>query len=355
MTHKLWLVVLPFIAALAVGCGYTSSSAADASPVATAPSTPTAAPTTAVTATPEPTATPIAFNSTRETPERQLLIAAIANTTDLPAYRFQSELTISRLATLPVNVPSVSFTITGAVDSIADRTELTFDFRDLIAALASGAGDEQAVGILEAIFGTEPLQFRHIDGITYLSGPLIHALIDIPTNWISFPAELDQSARSIGSLSFGQFNSQQDILAFLDQVYGVDEIGSEDLRGIATTHYSGVISLATLLTHLHPDELTQIEADIDITLADHLGDTPIDIWIDDEGIIRRVLLATDFSNYGGVGRYTAEAVGAITLRHEIYDIGEAILIDYPPFYDITPVNDTFLEGAATLGSEAPTS
>ncbi|MBT5775557.1 MAG: hypothetical protein HOH95_14415 [Dehalococcoidia bacterium] len=353
MTHKPWLIVLSLIAALAVGCGYTSSSAADASPAATDTSTATA--TTEVTATPEPTATPIVFHSIRETPERQLLIAATANTTELPAYRFESELTISRLATLPVNVPSVSFTITGAVDSIADRTELTFDFSDLIAALASGAGDEQAVGILEAIFGTEPLEFRHIDGIAYLSGPLIHALIDVPTNWISFPAELDQSARSIGSLSFGQFNSQQDILALLDQVYGVDEIGSEDLRGIATTHYSGVISLATLLTHLHPDELTQIEADLDITLAEHLGDTPLDIWIDDEGIIRRILLVTDFSNYGGVGRYTEEAVGAITLRHEIYDIGEAILIEYPPFYDITPVNDTFLEGAAALGSEAPAS
>lgn len=355
MTHKLWVVVLPFIAALAVGCGYTSSSAADASPADIATSTATAAPTTEVTATPEPTATPLTFNSTRETPARQLLVTAIANTAELPAYRYESKLTISRLATLPVNVPSVSFTTTGTVDTIADRTELTFDFSDLIAALASGAGDEQAAGILEAIFGTEPLQLRHIDGIAYLNGPLIHALIDIPTSWISFPADLDQSARSIGSLSFGQFNSQQDILAFLDQVYGVEQVGSQDLRGIATTHYSGVISLATLLTHLYPGELAQIEADLDITLADHLGDTPIDIWIDDEGFIRRILLVTNFADYGGVGRYTEETVGAITLQHEVYDIGEEILIEYPPFYDITPVSDTFLEGAATLGSEAPAS
>lgn len=354
MTHKPWLIILPLIATLAVGCGYTSSSAADTSPDDIAPSTPTAtataAPTIEVTATPEPTATPVAFNSTRGTPERQLLIAAIANTTELPAYRFESELSISRLATLPVNVPSVSFTISGAVDPIANRTELIFDFRDLIAALASGAGDEQAAGILEAIFGTEPLELRHIDGIAYLSGPLIHALIDVPTSWISFPAELDESARSIGSLSFGQYNSQQDILAFLDQVYDVDEIGSEDLRGIATTHYSGVISLTTLLAHLHPDELTQIEADLEITLTDHLGDTRIDIWIDDEGFIRRILLVTDYSHYSGVGRYTEEAVGAITLSHEIYDIGQAILIEYPEFYDVTPVSDTFLEGATTLGS-----
>ena len=346
MTRRLSLIVLPVLAAIALACG-----GGDASPSedgdATATATATSAATTAITATPEPTATSIAANSKRETPERQLLIAAVENTALLEAYRFESAITISRLAAIPVNVSSVSFTVTGAFDPFSNRAEMSFDFTDLIAGIVASTNDPEAASLLESIFGDEPLQFRHIDGIAYLSGPLISALLDVQTNWISFPAELDESAQSIGAIGLGQFNSQADLLAFLDEVYGVDEIGSESVRGAATTHYRGVISLTTLLTQLHPDEVAQIEADLGIKLDDHLGDTPLDIWIDDDGIIRRILLVTDFSEYGGVGRYAEEAVGAITLLHEVYDVGASIVVEYPPFDDITPFDDSFLDLTAS--------
>ena len=355
MIRTLSLIVLPLIAAIAVACGGTAETEPSPDGDTTATATATAAATIKVTATPEPTATSATANSTRETPERLILISAVENTALLQTYRFQSEITISRLAAIPVNVSSVSFTVTGAFDPVNNRAEMSFDFTDMVTAIAASTNDPAAASLLQEIFGSEPLQLRHIEGVAYLSGPLISALLDVQTNWISFPADLDQSARSLGAIGLGQFNSQADLLAFLHKVYGVDEVGPETVRGVDTTHYRGVISLNTLLTQLHPEDVTQIEASLAIDLADHLGDAPIDIWIDDEGIIRRILLVTDFSDYGGVGRYTEETVGAITLLHEVYDVGEAILIEDPPFGDITPVDDTFLEGAAALSGEAPAS
>ena len=124
----------------------------------------------------------------------------------------------------------------------------------------------------------------------------------------------------------------------------------EDVRGVATTHYNGVITLSTLLAHINPDESAQIESSLGIKLVDHLGDAPLDVWIDDEGFIRRILLVTDFSDFGGVGRYTEETVGAVTLSYEVFGLGEAILIQPPPFYDVTPLDGAFLEDVATLTS-----
>jgi len=344
--RKCSLVTLLVTMALTVACGgaddgATTPDAESSTSTLAATVTPTA-PTT--TATAEPTPTPL--SSRRVTPQRQTLLAAVENTALAPSYRYDYQVEISRLATLPVNVTSVTIAASGANDPATGSAEMTVDFSNLVAALAEGSSDPEAGAILQAIFGDEPLEFRYLAGVAYLRGPLISAVLDVPTNWVSFPAELDESAQSLGSLGFGDFNSQEEILSFLTEIYGVETVGTEEIRGVATTHYSGVISLATLLTLSDPDKAAQIESDLSIQLEDHLGDAPLDVWIDADGIIRRVVLATDFSDFGGVGRYAEEAVGAVTLTYEIYDVGEPIYIEYPPFDDITPVDDTFLSGVA---------
>jgi hypothetical protein len=349
------LLALPLIAAIALACGGNGAAPATGDEGAAATTTTTAE--TAATSTPAATTTtailtpptvPTEVASRRDTPARQLLIAAIQSTSDLPAYRFESEITVRRLSSMPVTVSEVSFTFRGAADPATNSAEISFDFTDLIAALAESSSDPEAAALTEMLFGTEPLQFRFVGDTAYLSGPLITALLDVDTTWISFAATLDESSHAVGALGLSQFRSRDDLLAFLDDVYSVEALGNEDVRGVDTVHYSGVIALATLLEQLNPDQFAQIESRLGINLEDHLGDAPLDVWIDDQGYIRRILLVTDFSDFGGVGRYTEETVGAITLSYELYDVGETILIEPPPFADVTSFDGAFLEDVSTL-------
>ncbi len=347
--RKLSLIALPLVAAIALACGSD-----DPAPATTEEPTNTA---TTAAATAEPTATaapatpaPTEVASRRETPERQVLISAVQNSSELPAYRFESTITVAGLSSLPVTVSDVSFTFTGAADPATNSAEITFDFTDLISSLADSSSDPEAADLVATIFGDEPLHFRFVGDTAYLSGPLITALLAVDTTWISFAATLDESSHAVGALGMSQFKSHDDILAFLDDVYSVEDLGTEAVRGVDTTHYGGVIALATLIEQLNPEEFAQIEASLGINLEEHLGDAPLDIWIDDEGYIRRILLVTDFSDFGGVGRYTEETVGAITLSYEVYDVGESILIEAPPLSDVTSFDDAFLEDVGALTS-----
>lgn len=355
--RQLSLIALPFVAAVALACGgsdatpVTSDEATAAATTATAEAAATSEPdATTTTAVLTPPTTPTEVASRRDTPERQLLIAAIQNTSELPAYRFESAITVRGLSSMPVTVSEISFAFRGSADPATNSAEISFDFTDLIAALAESSSDPEAAALIEMLFGTEPLQFRFVGETAYLSGPLITSLIDVDTPWISFAASLDESSHAVSALGLSQFKSRDDLLAFLDDVYSVEALGHEDIRGVDTTHYGGVIALATLLEQLNPDQFAQIESSLGINLEDHLGDAPLDVWIDDEGYIRRILLVTDFSDFGGVGRYTEETVGAITLSYEIYDVGETILIESPPFDDVTSFDGAFLEDVSALTS-----
>ena len=84
----------------------------------------------------------------------------------------------------------------------------------------------------------------------------------------------------------------------------VSEVGREAVRGVDTTHY---------------------RAEVPATTAGHeLGAATIDVWIDDDGLIRRVDLHSE---------------DGVDARVELLDLGQPVSIETPPSDQVTDLGD----------------
>ena len=159
------------------------------------------------------------------------------------------------------------------------------------------------------------------DGTTYfMSAEAFPVLPDLDAEWISFDAEelAEQSGVDVDQLSQGgATNNPAEMLAALEGVSedGIEEVGSEEIRGVETTHYAGEIDMQAAVEQA------------DVTLDDATvqqfeelygeGGVPFDVWIDGDGLTRRMDLTTPVEGQD------------VTVSIEMFDYGEPVDIDVP--------------------------
>ena len=285
-----------------------------------------------------------------ETPERRALVEAIESTQALSSYEFTWSMTMASIPELPQG-----FTLggDGAIDPANERFAMTMDFGDMVKALtaADSTATAEELALLEAFLGDGQMEIRYVDGVTYINWALFGLMLGSETPWIAIEDESSENAfDSVSSFGGGQFASPEDAVAFLNDVWGVEELGRETVRGVETTHYSGVIDSKLLMSQLSPDEVASLEADLNGSdLSDICGDFPIDVWIDDEWIMRRFVMAFDFSEFGSAGAAAASTIGSMTMSYEFFNVGGAISIVAPPASEATAVNESFLDGFSIAG------
>jgi hypothetical protein len=123
--------------------------------------------------------------------------------------------------------------------------------------------------------------------------------------------------------SFTQ-NDPRDVLEALRGLSGdIETVGSEELRGVETTHYRALLDPAQLVR-----EATATNADA-VSILDRLSQTgvdevPLDVWIDGNGLVRKLALDVD------VPEETSGQGGSLSLAFELWDYGERVEIDVPP-------------------------
>ncbi len=140
-------------------------------------------------------------------------------------------------------------------------------------------------------------------------------------DWIKFT-----DPEMIKSFTGGQggFGAGMNAKGFLDGFLGaggtVEDLGMEDVRGVPTHHYKGTISASAAAASsgstLTPEEKKQMEASLG-----KMGDIPVEVWIDDDGLMRKMKMSMDGSAYG--------ASGSIGLVMELYDVGQPVEIKVP--------------------------
>lgn len=115
--------------------------------------------------------------------------------------------------------------------------------------------------------------------------------------------------------SLGSDPSQ--ILQALRGVGGVETVGREKVRGVETTHYRVTVDVATALDQVPAEEREQLGEALE-----QLGDEPIpaDLWVDDDGYLRRMSMELD--EPGGAG--------TMELVLEMFDFGEPVDVQAPP-------------------------
>ncbi len=279
-----------------------------------------------------------------DTPERQRLVRAVESTSALESYEFEFSMTLPAVPDVPGGLTMGG---SGAVDPQNERFAMSMDFSSIFESLAASedAGAEE-LELMRAFLGDDPMEIRYVDGVTYINWALFGMLLGADAPWIAVEDESSDNAfDSVSGFGAGSFASPQEAVDFLRDVWGVEEVGRETIRGTETTHYRGVIDFETMLTELDAAQLDELESDLGgASLGDVFGDFPVNVWVDDNDVMRRFTLEMDFSSFGAAGRSAEDVVGSMVLSYEFFNVGGVISIVAPPASEVSQVDDSFLTG-----------
>jgi hypothetical protein len=221
----------------------------------------------------------------------------------------------------------------GAIDNVANRSRFTFDLSQLANVLPSSAGI--AVGAL----GDEPVEIVTDSSDIYLKvgtlGSFLGATSD--KSWVKI------SADGAGSQLGAPLAAGTDVLKLLDGAGEVTTVGTEQVRGVDTTHYRGTLDVASALSKLPADEQGTVQDQLDqVGIDPSAVSFPVDVWIGQDDLVRRVQLGLDEAEVGTAG----EAQATFTL--ELYDFGAPVEVTVPPADQVFTVDPSTLANLGDL-------
>ena len=221
-----------------------------------------------------------------------------------------------------------SFTVAGegVFDYEQQRGRTTFDVGELAA--ATGGSD---AGRLELVF----------DGLVYYMRFPSGVLANVANGrWLKVDLReaADEAGADLGALE--QLDqSPTELLQFLQGASDdVDEVGTETVRGVETTHYRADVDLerAAEITAERAglsDELReQLRREIERTREQTgLSTLPVDAWLDDEGRLRRMKMDVELDVAG-------RPAGMLTTM-ELFDFGVEVDVRPPPADEVLDIGD----------------
>jgi hypothetical protein len=239
---------------------------------------------------------------------------AASRTSDVSTLRF----TVNMKVQTPTVGTPVSLTATGAIDSAAQRLELSMD----LSKVAVLSGEQGALGRMTIVE----------DGLVmYMSGGGMSRVLPGGKTWLR--VDLSRAASSLGldlsSLTGGQTDPRTS-LAQLREAGNVVEIGPRTVKGVATTRYSVLIDLRQGLDKLDAASRKAMEQLVDRLESSGGRYVPGDAWIDADGYLRRFRMA--IPNYLGTGT-------SFAMTMDLYDFGDQVSIDVPQDWQVADVTD----------------
>lgn len=177
-----------------------------------------------------------------------------------------------------------------------------------------------------ALPGMGTVQELVLDNIIYVKVPSAQAAEFGGKQWLKIdPAQFGSGQNPFGSLDS---SNPSEILNTLQGVGKVTKIGDEDVRGVHTVHYKADVDIAKAADaqKLTPQQKQQLQQALG-----GRSTVPEDVWIDDQGLARRVavdITATP-SPSAGNGSSAPSSVNA-QLTMEFFDYGKANVTATPP-------------------------
>jgi hypothetical protein len=233
--------------------------------------------------------------------------------------------------TFPGLAEPFAFSGEGAFDTTSDRASITMDMSslaNLLGGLFAGMAGSSTGNTPDfddpSAWKIEAVQ----DGtVSYMRFPALASQLPSGKSWVRTDAN-DAAGQGVDLTQFEQFtsNDPREVLDFLKAASGeIETVGTEELRGVQTTHYRATIDPAAY-EKLAPagtsDEARSLIGEL--AAQSGLGKVPIEIWVDESGLVRKLTMAFSATQPGT----TETAEGSITF--ELYDYGENVEIDLPP-------------------------
>jgi predicted small lipoprotein YifL len=129
----------------------------------------------------------------------------------------------------------------------------------------------------------------------------------------------------------------------LTSAKGMEEVGEEEIDGVATTHFRGEVAVRDLIAALPPDRRREAqEAYDDLLRAAPGGDQPqaIDVWVDEDRNVRRMRQQVRAPAQEGVPAGRAD----VTIDYS--DFGTPLTAKAPPEGDTWDATDEVAEAVA---------
>jgi len=230
-----------------------------------------------------------------------------------------------------------SLSIDGAVDSSTGQSAFTMDLSKLTAALPSS--QQAGVG---ALLGDGNVKIVTDGGDVYMQLGGLASLLGATTGqtWIKVPVGSD-AASAVGA----PVGDGTEILKLLDQAGGVTTVGTEQVRGVDTTHYQGTLDLASALAEASADQRSKAESELGKVGIDPSSATlPVDVWIGADGLVRRVKVGVE--GLQTTGSTAGSPGGTVTI--EFYDFGQPVNITVPSADQVFQIDPSMLGSLGKL-------
>jgi hypothetical protein len=171
-----------------------------------------------------------------------------------------------------------------------------------------------------------PLQMHEIvDGlVVYIDVPLLSGSLPSAKPWI----KLDlgkigrQAGVNLGSIIDSSNNDPSQALSYLTGASSnVQNLGTDTIRGVQTTHYRAAVDLEKVVAHAPAGDRKALRKTV-ATLRRQLGSTtfPVDVWIDSAGRARRIS-----------EKMSMPALAAnMSMTEDLYDFGVKVNVTPPP-------------------------
>lgn len=248
---------------------------------------------------------------------RKVLLASIRTTAAAKSAR------VSMSMVAGFGAERFSVTADGLTDFITGDGELTMHF--------TGAASQLSRGDTE---------MRTVDGVVYMHRP------ESPGNALGGGKWL--KTLDLGNPGFpgvGQSNPSQ-FLAYLETVSdGVKKVGSEAIRGVVTTHYKASIDLGKAFDASDaPPTLRDDLRDVFERVSRSTPPMPADVWVDGNGLARRVKIEMDLGALLGDG--AGDGAPTMSMSMDLYDFGVPVHVVAPSADETTDLGSA-LNGPAS--------
>jgi hypothetical protein len=249
----------------------------------------------------------------------ETLAAAFRKTTDAGSSRMTFQARVQAAG------ETVDFSGKGLFDYRHARGRLTYDLGEL----AKVDPESEGIGRMTMVF--DGLVFyMQIDGLrSELPRGKTWVKVDLAKAGGGAGAELG----GVSQLSQSPAQQLQYLRASSKEI---DEVGEETVRGVETTRYRAVVDLRKALelqvADAPPKFREAMRRDLEKSIEQTgVNEIPLDVWIDGEGLPRRMLL--DFK----VGEQGENAELQMTM--DLFDFGVAVSVSTPPADEVLDISE----------------
>jgi hypothetical protein len=246
----------------------------------------------------------------------ELVLASSDKVADVSTMRFS----------MTMGTPDGSFTGEGAMDAKAPLMSMTMDMGSLLPAAERKNGTKVSVVL------NDQAMYMQIPGLAKDTGK----------NWMRLDLATLGADNPFGAMA-EQFRNADPSknMEFLEGVKDATVVGTEDIRGVATTHYKITIDLQQAMSQM-PENLKGLVAEAFSQMAGG-GTLPGEVWLGSDGLPRR--LSYDMSFPGGAGG----APAVVHFSMDTFDFGQPLSVAIPADKDLIDAGNLFGGAAEDFG------